>query len=372
MRLIKILFIAALANITQSCLPADEGPVAVLPITGDVVDPVVGGAREQNQVWIDLTAPDNPSQNLRTDWDLGFYTGDEYRVVINGSIAMAVGKIPNANDIDAVKSSDLTSLMDLVQLGTFDVSNLQYVDNPNGMFLTQTTGIAPVSEKESDNPIYLVNMGRKLADANSVIAPGSALLAGDTRGWKKMQIIRNGTTGYKIKFADLNATQHQEYIITKNPDYNFNFFSLENAKEVMIQPRKKNWDIAFTTFTNEVFSGTESAGSYFYADYVITNITDGVGAYQVNVPAGQNMDQFYANYKMKDVDAVKFIFNDQRAIGSNWRVTAVPGGSSPHIQGNVFFIIKDAEGFMFKLRFNKMSDDKTGERGHPQFEYEPL
>jgi hypothetical protein len=52
---------------------------------------------------------------------------------------------------------------------------------------------------------------------------------------------------------------------------------LKNGKEVTIQPKRKNWDIGFTVFTNEVFySPGVSAGSYVYADFVISNITDGL------------------------------------------------------------------------------------------------
>ncbi|MGC4128875.1 MAG: HmuY family protein [Bergeyella sp.] len=371
MKYIKILFIIIVANAMQSCLPADEDPVSVLPVTGAVLAPEVGGATQPNQVWIDLTDPENPSANKRTDWDFGFYMGDDFRVIINGSVAMAVGEISGKTNIDDVKASDVTALKKKVVIGNFDPLNLQYVDNPNGLFLAQTTGIAPISENNDENPVYLVNMGYNIPSPDIVIAPNSAPLSGTSRGWKKIQILRN-ENGYKIKFANVDDTEHQEYIITKSTEHNFKFFSIENAKEVIIQPEKKKWDIAFTTFTNEVFAGTESAGSYFYADFVITNITDGVGAYQVNVPTGQNMDEFYASFKLSDVDASKFIFDDQRAIGSNWRQTAVPGGSAPHIEGNRFFIIKDPEGFMFKLRFNSMSDQETGERGHPEFEYEPL
>lgn len=374
MKYLNIFSFLLLITAAQSCLSADEDPVAVAPITGSVVEPQVNGARQPNQVWIDLSDMDpntkklNQTVNQRTDWDLGFYTGDEYRVILNGSIAMAVAKIPNATSIGKVKQADVENLMKEVQVGPFGQSVLQYIDNPNGNFLNQTTGIEPVKENDADNPVYLLNLGRK-PDTNSTIPPGSVSLSGDARGWKKIQILR-APNGYKIRYADLNATDYKEYIITKDPNYTFDFFSFTSGTTVKIQPEKKKWDLGFTTFTNEVFMGTQSAGSYFYADFVITNTAAGVSAYQVNVTG--SLDQAYKAFKRSDVDASKLISNDQRAIGDKWRTTT----GTAEIQGafvytDRFFVIRDASGFYFKLRFNKMKNI-DGERGHPNFVFDPL
>ncbi|MCL8537439.1 HmuY family protein [Chryseobacterium gallinarum] len=374
MKYLNIFSFLLIITATQSCLSADEDPVAVPPITGSIVDPQVNGARQPNQVWIDLsdmnpeTKKLNQTVNLRTDWDLGFYSGDEYRVILNSSVAMAVAKIPNATDINKVKEADVKNLMNTVQVGPFGQAVLQYIDNPDGNFLTQTTGIAPVKDNDAENPVYLLNLGRKL-DTGSNIPPGSVSLSGDSRGWKKIQIVR-APGGYKIRYADIDATEYKEYIITKDPDYTFSFFSFTSGTTVKIQPEKKKWDLGFTTFTNEVFMGTASAGSYFYADFVITNTAAGVSAYQVNVTG--SLDQAYKAFKRSDVDAGKFISNDQRAIGDKWRTTT----GTAEIQGafvytDRFFVIKDAAGFYFKLRFNKMKN-VDGERGYPNFVFDPL
>lgn len=371
MKYLKLLSIGLIIA-AQSCLSADEDPVAVPPMTGATAKPAVGGANQPNQVWIDLSDIDpvtkEPRQktNLRTDWELGFYNGDEFRVIINGSIGMAVAKIPGATNINTVKTADVSSLMGVVQIGTFTASNLQYIDNPNGNFLTQTTGIAEIKANDADNAVYLVNMGKALSTAT--VAPGSVSLTGDSRGWKKIQILRSAN-GYKLRYADLNDNQYKEQIITKNPDYNFNFFSLQNGQQIQIQPQKRNWDMAFTTFTNEVFMGPgQSAGSYFYADFIITNTVSGVGVYQVDVPAGKTLDQIYGEFKLNDVSQSKFIFNDQRALGDKWRTTT--GSNGPHTYSDRFFVLKDAEGFYYKIRFNAMT--QNGVRGYPNFEFAPL
>lgn len=376
MKYLKIFSVLSIMLAAQSCISADEDKVSAPPITGSSVNVPVGGATEPNQVWIDLSdmvkeeKEPRKTINKRTDWDLGFYTGDDFRVTINGSIAMAVIKIPNATDISKVKESDVTSLKDIAQVGTFDAENMKYVDNPNGNFLTQTSGIEPIKENDADNPVYLINLGREVPSSSNVGA-GSVALSGDSRGWKKLQILR-ATNGYKIRYADLNTgSEIKEYIITKDTDYNFAFFNLKTGTPVKIQPKKKSWDIAFTTFTNEVFMGPgNSAGSYFYADFVTINTLDGVGAYQVNVTG--NLEQAYAAFKLKDVDPGKFVMNDHRAIGDKWRTTTGTSDNPvPFVYSDRFFILKDPNGFYFKLKFTAMKNGK-GERGFTSFAFDPL
>ena len=371
MKYLKLLFLILLVAV-QSCVSADEDPVSVSPLTGSTADPEVGGATQPNQVWVDLSDTDpvtgkpKLSNTLRTDWELGFYTGNVFRVVINGAMGMAVAKIPNATNINNVKSADVSTMTGIVKIGSFTSTNLAYVDNPDGNFLNQTTGIAEIKVNDSENAVYLVNMGNAIP--NTTVAPGSVSLTGDLRGWKKIQVLR-ANNGYRLKYADLDDTQYKEILITKNSEYNFNFFSLQKGQPVNIQPKKDNWDIVFTTFTNEVFLGPgQSAGSYFYADFILTNTLSGVGVYQVDVPTGKTLDIAYNDFKLSNIDQSKFIFNDHRALGDKWRTTTGTNGAQTY--SDRFFVLKDAEGFYFKIRFNAMT--KNGVRGNPNFEFEPL
>ncbi|MDR2205501.1 MAG: hypothetical protein LBE36_05030 [Flavobacteriaceae bacterium] len=344
----------------QSCINDDETPIAIPNFEGEIVNPNVGGAAQPNQIWFELSSG-NSSENLRTKWDLGFYCGDEFKVILNSSALMAAGKIENATDINAISETlDILALEDEIQVANFVAENEQYVDNPAGN-ISGHTAIAEISENDSENGIYLVNMGNEINTEN--IPLGSAQPKGDARGWMKIQITRNAD-GYKIKYADINATTYKEYIIQKNPDYNFVFFSLIDNQEVMVQPEKKHWDICFTVFVN-ILSG---AGSYIYSDFVTTNILSGVGAYQVKVPAGTNATEVYNNFSASDVDESKFIFDDQTAIGSTWRFT---GPSGNDVYGDRFYIIKNTDGLYYKLKFNRMTN-LEGVRGNPEFEYKPL
>lgn len=359
----KILFYLLIggAFIAQSCINDNEDPVAVAKTDGYTVDAKVGGATQPNQVWFDF-GTNSMVLTKRSDWDLAFYTGNEFKVILNSSVAMAAAKIPNATDIKQVTAASVGTMTSQVVVGPYSAANIGYIDDVKGNIPSGYTAIEEVKANASDNGIYLVNMGVKIFTGN--VAAGSVNTGSESRGWMKIQVVRQGN-GYKVRYAPLDETTNiKELNITKNSAYNYNFVSLFNDNQVSIQPEKKNWDIGFTVFTNVI----EGMGTYVYADFITINNMGGAGAYEVKATGTTTGAEAYNNFKFSDIDQSQFIYNDQRVIGSNWR-EAGPSGSQ--VKSSVFYVIKDAEGYYFKLRFKNMTDEK-GERGHPQFEYKPL
>ncbi|MCT2560732.1 HmuY family protein [Chryseobacterium herbae] len=358
----------------QSCINDNEDPVAVAPVQGAIGDPTVGGAAQPNQVWIDLSEIDpgtkGPVQTLtkRTDWDLAFYSGANFKVVINSSIMMAAGKIPNVTTLNQVTEASVTALKNQVQVANFNPANVAYIDDVKGDFPTGTTAIEEIKAVDSENAVYLVNMGKEIYSGS--IAVGSVMTGGDARGWKKVQITR-AAEGYKVKSADLDGSNYYEVTVAKNAAYNYSFVSLKNKKPVFIQPEKNKWDLCFTVFTNTI----TGAGSYIYADFVNNNNVGKVGAYEVVVTSGSGIDA-YNNFKKADVNDSKLVYNDHRVIGGNWRNPV--GTNGLEVYGDRFYVLKDSDGFYFKLKFTRLTKSKTdntgveGERGFPQFEYKPL
>jgi len=366
----KILFCLLIGTsfISQSCINDNEDPVAVTPSEGARVEPGVGGATQPNQVWIDLSDFDalskKPKETLtkRTDWDLAFYSGSAFKVVLNSSIMMAAAKIPNVTDFNQVTEAAVSTLKTQVQVANFNPANTVYIDDVSGNFPSGYTAIEEIKANDSENAIYLVNMGKEIYTGS--VPNGSVTTGGDNRGWKKIQIVRAGD-GYKVKSADVDGNNYYEVTVTKNVAYNYNFVSLKDKKEVFIQPEKKKWDICFTVFTNTI----TGAGSYVYADFITTNNVGGVGVYEVTVPAPASGVEAYNSFQLSDIDQSKFIYNDQRVIGANWRNPV--GTNGLEVYGDRFYVVKDPNGFYFKLRFTRLTST-TGERGYPEFEYKPL
>jgi hypothetical protein len=347
----------ALLSLASCSNDDDKTPVEV-PSVGAVLQPSVGGANQPNQVYFDLSTGKTETVN-RAAWDFGFSTDSDFRVVINGSLKMAVKKL-TTSDITLTQVSDANVA---VGAGT-NPSNNGYVDNPTGVLAGAGAGIgtaiAEVSATDADNKVYLVNLGFAVSTTKPNV--GSVSVDGEARGWKKVRILRNGN-GYKIQYADLASSTFTEKTIAKDADFNFSFFSLTTGNTVSVEPQKAKWDLNFTTFTNYLAGATEV--TYGYSDFIVSNMKGGTQVYQVLVAEGGSYEDFT---KAKVVEANFAVSaKDQRAIGSGWRSGGGPG-SLPSIKTDHFYVVKDVSGNYYKVKFLAMTND-AGERGHSTLEY---
>ena len=321
---------------------------------GTALAPEVGGPMQPNQVYVDLSSGKLVTV-VRTSWDLGFYSGNEFKIVLNSSLKMSAKQLATTN-IDEVQVADETMIISQGQ------GNASQIDDPTGD-ITRTSAIAEVSSTDANNKVYLINMGSNPATTKP--ATGSEGSAGGTsRGWKKIRVLKSGSD-YKIQYADIAATTHDEITISKNSAYNFTFLSLLDKKVVSVEPQKNQWDLNFTTFTNIIPGATPTP--YFYPDFVVSNLKGGAKAYQVLTSAFT-----YDAFTLANVDNTKFT-EDQRNIGSNWRSTSATGPDGNPVSQFVlrtdrFFVVKDPAGNVYKLKFTGGANE-TGERGFPKFQY---
>ena len=347
----------------SSCSSDDDvsGPLTIV-IDGASIAPEVGGPNQQNQVYIDLST-NTKTAVQRDSWDLGFYTGSDFRVTINGSIEMAAAKL-STTDINAISSTtqEVIDLQPAVAVGTFDSTNITYVDGFDGNI--NDTAIAPISSTDSENYVYLINLGNEVGTTTP--ETGSVALKGEERGWKKIRILQDANN-YVLQYADLDATTHEEITISKDSNFNFTFFSFNTESIVNVEPASSNWDLNFTTFTDEVFAGADSYGAYFYGDFVASNNLANVNIYRIDTE--ENSELSYDNFTLNDVTTSNFS-NDQRSIGSSWRNGGGPG-SLPSLKDNIFYIINDTDGNLYKLKFLALTNAE-GERGYPEFVYSLL
>lgn len=321
---------------------------------GTALAPEVGGPLQPNQVYVDLSSG-KMINVARNSWDLGFYSGSDFRVVLNGSVKMAAKKLTSTN-IDEVQAADETMI---IAQGT-GFSN--QVDDSAGDITK--TAIAAISATDSENKVYLLYLGNKPAATAPALGKEGAV-GGETRGWKKIRVLRSGSD-YKVQYADIAATTHEEVVISKNSAYNFTFLSLIDKKVVNVEPQKNQWDLNFTTFVNVIPNGATTV-PYFYPDYVTSNLNGNAKVYQVLTSAFT-----YDAFTLANVDNAKFTA-DQRNIGSNWRSTSVVGSDGNPVTQFVlktdrFFVVKDPAGNVYKLKFTGGAKADL-ERGHPTFQY---
>lgn len=159
---------------------------------GGAFSPEIDGPNEPNQVYFDLSAQNETTVNRET-WDLGFYNGDEDRVILNGSVNMATAELTET-DIDAISPENVSDLQDFVKVGTFDPTNAADVDNPTGEL--SGTAIEKISATDSENKVYLVNLGSKIG--TKIPAAGTQAVAGESRGWMKIRVLKSHD-GYTLQ-----------------------------------------------------------------------------------------------------------------------------------------------------------------------------
>lgn len=300
-----------------------------------------GGDSYGNKVFVDLSA-DKQTGILRTAWDLGFYTGEEFRVILNSSTGMMARALVKS-DLNEVTAADTLGFSAEMSFSAFSTDALPYIDYPDGD-LTKTA-IAEISASSSDNKVYIVNGGTDIG-----IPPSQ-------RGWKKIRVIRSSSGGYTLQYADIDASSFQELQVAKTGTHFFSYVSFQNGA-VTVEPEKDKWDIAWTYFSNVTSFGAGEI-PYGFQDFVLQNRNTGSALVLTNSVS-------YEDFSEADIAGLVF-GEKQNAIGADWRVGGGPN-TSPSVKTDRFYIIRDAAENYYKLRFTSLT--KNGERGYPSFEFD--
>ncbi len=377
MRTIKY-FISILAITTMSFSCSKKG-LEIKPEHTEEVSiaftPSVGGPNEPNQVFVDLS---QKKEHLarRDAWSLGFNNGEGFNVILNYNIYTTTLAL-DATDIDAVKEADI---VDLKQALSGHMGSPDYIDDPSGD-LTKTA-IRPISAKAEENKVYLLYLGNSIPTDTPTV--GQKNVSGASLGYRKIRVLRK-ENGYLLQYAELNATRHKEVFIPKGDKaYSFTYFDLLTEKVVKVEPKKTDWDLCFTVFSNKTITNDGSATySYSYSDFILSNTFGGVkvfviynsdekleGELKTYADMGllkQNTFLTYEKFDKKKLVVFKDKLKAARTLpGSIWRNVF-----SGKTHSNLYFLIQDPEGQIYKLKLTQMVNQK-GERGYPGFEYQLL
>lgn len=294
-----------------------------------------GGAAAVNSVYVDLSANKQTSV-VRNDWDLGFYSGTDFRVILNNSIA-ASAVATTKTDINAVTAADVNTAS--LSIG-FGQGTLAAIDDVTGD-LTKTV-IGAVSATDADNKVYVINR----SGGSGTILPVADLM--------KIRVLRNTTTGgYTLQYAKLGETTFQTLSIAKNSAYNFRYMSFAKGA-VEVEPAKANWD--FVWGYSIYFTGTLPYG---FSDLIFTNYLGGTQVAEVLTSAVK-----YEDYAEASIATTTFS-GSRNTISSNWRVTS---GGTVGVKTDRFYVVKDSAGNVYKLKFISFGPD-GGTRGKPVLTY---
>ncbi|QNL51447.1 hypothetical protein H8S90_07685 [Olivibacter sp. SDN3] len=328
----------ALIVAMSACGKSDDVAPEIPPSDGSVMtlEGGDGGNAAENAVYVDFSA-ENQVPVKRDSWDLALYTGDEFQVKLNnmiGAAAIATGE----TDLNAVNSEnfDISTLAVGQGQGTLDM-----IDAVDGSI--EGTVIAPIAEDETANKVYVIST-----------AGGTEVLPENVY---KVRVLRSDNGGYAVQYAQIDENSFNTIEVEKNADYNFSYASFKTGDLVSVEPDRTNWDIVwgYSMYYTANFP-------YPFSDLVFINHLGGVTAAEVLVEDGTSYEDFAENH----LGAITWS-NDIDVIGSKWRVTSPEPARRLEDR---FYVIKDAAGNVYKLKFNSMGPGDSGERGRPEIEFQ--
>jgi hypothetical protein len=340
----SMIAIAFLAVTFTACKKDSDEPIVVVPpsdgstLTLNGLIAAEAGSAAGNSVYIDFST-DKQTSVERDSWDLGFYSGSDFKVILNSSNG-ASALVINKTDLNTVTIADFDPNALKVGQGQ---GNFTIVDDGREANILNKTAIATISATDAENKVYIIN--RKGGSAT--------VLANDEL--YKIRVIRKSTTGYTLQYAKVTETNFKTLDVTKNTETSFQFASLVKGTAVTAEPVKANWDIVWGY--SMYWTGTFP---YAFSDLVFINSLGGTSAATVTITDTKT----YAAFSESNIAGETFLTN-RDAIGSGWRSTQPATG----VNTKVFYLIKDAVGNVYKLKFISMGAGDAGTRGKPVIEY---
>ena len=275
------------------------------------------------QVFYDLGSNTVISDNLKTDWDLGFESSSQgYHIILNSSTYSAISYIENIPFNDLIDPAGL----------------LWSWDNPNGDLDSSAFG-----DSRNISGFYVLDRGFNPT--------------GNSRGFKKIAIDSITNEFYQITYSNLDNSGYNTFKLYKDPSVNFTCFSFDSNQIVDIEPSFTDWDLLFSQYTHLYNDTTTPA-------YLVTGVVSNV---DILVAKDTSNEFNEINYSMIN----EFSFNDDRdAIGFDWKEYDFNAGSYT-VNSNTNYIIKDKQQKYFKLRFIDFYNS-DGDKGYPTFEIQEL
>ncbi|MEM6346164.1 MAG: HmuY family protein [Bacteroidota bacterium] len=279
-------------------------------------------ANYRDQVWYDLGTNQIVATNAKVDWEVGFLCADSvWGIRLNSSLAMQAAST-GTNDFASVSSS----------------SGLEFKpDHPSGYLDSMALYDIGIDQ------VYVLDLG---------YTP-----TGQQRGFRKIVLRSRENDQYQLQYAKLDGSEEQTINITKDPQYNFIGYSLSGNEKRLVEPPKDEYDLCFTQYMHIFYEP--------YQPYLVTGVLSNPAQTYVALDSVSEFDLIDAT----DVD--RLYWDDaQDAIGYAWKYYDFNASAFTVFPEQVF-MIRDNEGFLYKLHFLDFYDD-SGNKGSPSFAFQRL
>ncbi len=302
------------------------------------------GNEAKNAVYLNLR--DNQAKSvLRSGWDIGFYNGPDFRVILNNTSGAGV-KVLNKYDLTGVGAKDTIGLTLTTSMFDPQPEDLAFFDDISGDITK--TAIPEVSVDDNKNPVIILNRGT------------GGGIAG--RPWVKLRLLRNDN-GYTMQYAGITEKAFKIINIPKDASFNFQFISIDSGL-VSVEPEKNKWDLvwSFSIYNTDFGWGTVP---YTFSDMIAVNSLAGVEVKEKVYADAVTATAAYAAFN-KDSVKSSSVIPGRWTIGNRWRSTQPATGA----RQDRFYLIKDTNGNYYKFKAIAMGvGNDGGTRGKPEFKY---
>lgn len=316
-----LLSTALLGGILTGCFQ-EELPIEPVD-RGDVINAsVVMQPNYRDQVWYSLVEERVVSVNAKTDWELGFLCTDStYGIILNSSLAMGAAET-GTTDFEAVTSDDDLEFFPDHSSG-----------HPDSMALRNLLG----------GQVFVIDRG---------YTPSGA-----SRGKVKFQLLSASNGTYEFRYAALNGEKEQVETLEKDDRFNFLAWSLQSHEVRQIEPEKTTYDLCFSQYTHLFYEP--------YTPYLVTGVIQNRHQMQVAEDTLRSFEEITS----EDLDRLSWS-SDLDIIGYDWKFFDFANNAFTVFSEDLF-IIHNAAGFVFKLRFLDFYDE-SGNKGTPVFDFQRL
>lgn len=298
------------------------------------------GENYENQLWFEFSTQKTAS-NAFGLWDIGFSLSEKNNIIINCGKHSAY----SATYIENVAFSDIRQIDANNQTWTFDNAN----GHPDSLSFSGCWDSYNNGKAIPKNRIYIINRG-----ADSL----------GNKKYIKVKLLGREGPAYHFQWGLLSdTTPRQDVHIGVSNEYNYAYYNFSTEKEVFNEPLPRdNWDMVFTTYKQTVTEETLGATMPYILRGVLTNPN------KVKVLELNNIIDF----NLIDLQYAKnlLLSNYLNEIGYDWKTWSLTANKYTVNQKKIFIIL-DAKGNYFKMRFVDFYNDK-GEKGFPKIAWELL
>ncbi len=179
------------------------------------------------------------------------------------------------------------------------------------------------------------------------------------------QFLEVNDQGYRFRLKTWPSGEWDEYQVLKDEFFNYIYFSAPEKLVVPeIEPELNNWDLLFTQYGSILFTDEGIPTPYYVRGVLINRFSVSVSVDSVKA---------FQDISFEDLAAYQFS-TLQDVIGYEWKdveVDMTSGTAVYTVRPGITYIIRDTDGFFFKMRFISYYND-LGEKGFPVIEHAQL